>query len=137
MAVQLDARPHYTVLEAVAAAAVPGGAAFRFDQVPGDSGNPGVLPRLFATVRVSRRPVEAVRNSGTVSRSAWRVVVEGCGRTAFEAEGVLTVVTEALESQAFTIDGRVSTPFWCAASDEADRSSDGYYVATREWEYVV
>lgn len=131
----LDERQHIAAITSALTAQLGANRVYEYGQVPGQSGNSGTLPPIFALPQVERRFAEPDR-SGRSGRSGWRVSVRFVGRSANEARWAGLQVAEALDGMNLTIDGYVSTPV-TFESQAAVSPDEGRYSGSASYTYVL
>lgn len=113
------------------------GHVYSHGKVPGADGNDGDLPDIYVVLTLERRYAgDAPRKAGYVSRSGWRVLVRGVGRTVKEARWALVQATSALEDVHLVIDETRSTPITHESSTPI-APDDGRQSGLVEWTYAL
>ena len=126
----LDTREHVTAIRAALDAALaPDVHTYEWGRVPGESGNTGTLPAIWALVSVARRFNPSLRLSAQAGVSLWRVTVGVVGSTPNEARWALHRVAVALNEEPLTIAGEVSSPLQADTETSPRRDDDRYYAA--------
>lgn len=134
-AIGIDEKAHATVLRALLLEPL-NQHVYSHGQIPGADGNEGSLPDIYVVLTVERRYAGAPRKSGSTTRSGWRVLVRGVGRTVNEARWALTQATEALEDVRIVIDDVASTRITFETSTPI-APDDGRQSGLVEWTYAL
>lgn len=110
---------------------------YEYGGVPGETGNPGVLPAQFVLLSVERRYVEP-RQAGGTSVTGWRASIRYVGSiTASNARLLGEWVRQAFETspgrgKRITVDGVTSTPIAHETTSSVE-PDDGMYSGLSSW----
>lgn len=136
----VDERPHATTIKTVLGSALGlepvtnDVRVYDFGEVPGADGNPGKLPRIFATISIERVALALPKADRRPTRSAWRLSCRFAGRNVDEARWAAAQITGALDGQRLTIDGRESTPVRHEPGDPIQKDGDRF-TGLSSWVY--
>lgn len=131
----LDERQHIAAVTAALTATLGANRVFEYGKVPGQSGNAGNLPPIFALPALERRYVPPERR-GRTGRSGWRLSVRYAGSTPAEARWAALKVAQALDGVRLSIDGESSTPVTFESSS-AIAPDDGRHSGESFWTYAL
>lgn len=130
----------WNAMKALLTASPLGDDVYAYGEVPGETGNDGVLPDAFVLLSLQRRYVEP-REAGRTTITGWRASVRYVDTTAVNARRVGGWVSTAFETRPgygrrITVNGVESTPITHESTTDVS-PDDGRYSGLSHWTFAL
>ncbi len=126
---RLDTRQHVRALRDALKVTLGATNVYEWGQVPGESGNAGSLPPMWALVSLQRVQNTDLRVSAEAGMTEWRVTVGVVGSTPDETRWLLYKTAIALNEESLSIGGATTSPLQHESERAATRDEGRYYSA--------